>query len=79
MKTMTGIITSLKNTNTATVTVTNKWQHPLYKKFVKRTKKYACHYENMQLTLGQHVSIEECPPISKTKHFRISEKVETKS
>jgi small subunit ribosomal protein S17 len=69
MKTLQGTITSLKTQKTATVTVTRRWQHPLYKKFVKSTKKYACHYEAMELELGQEVVIAESRPISKTKRF----------
>lgn len=75
MKTLQGIITSLKADKTATVTVTRKWQHPLYKKYVKRSKKFASHYENMELELGQTVLIEETRPISKTKRFKITEVV----
>lgn len=75
MKTLQGIITSLKADKTATVTVTRKWQHPLYKKYVKRSKKFATHYENMELELGQTVLIEETKPISKTKRFKVTEVV----
>jgi small subunit ribosomal protein S17 len=75
MKTLQGIITSLKADKTATVTVTRKWQHPLYKKYVKRSKKFATHYENMELELGQTVLIEETRPISKTKRFKVTEVV----
>jgi small subunit ribosomal protein S17 len=75
MKTLQGIITSLKADKTATVTVTRKWQHPLYKKYVKRSKKFATHYENMKLELGQTVLIEETRPISKTKRFKVTEVV----
>ncbi len=71
MKTLQGIVTSLKNDKTATVTVTTRWQHPLYKKYVKRSKKYACHYEDMKLELGQGVTIGEMRPISKTKRFKV--------
>lgn len=74
---MTGTITSLKNTQTATVLVERRWQHPLYKKYVKRTKKYACHYEaDMKLAEGDRVMISETTPISKTKRFKVIEKVE---
>lgn len=69
MKTLQGTITSLKTQKTATVTVTRRWQHPLYKKFVKSSKKYACHYDTLQLELGQEVIIAESRPISKTKRF----------
>lgn len=76
MKTMTGIVTSVKNIKTATVSVTNRWQHPLYKKYVKRTSKYACHYEGMELAEGDTVVIEETRPLSKTKHFKVVSKVQ---
>jgi small subunit ribosomal protein S17 len=69
MKTLQGIITSLKNDKTATVLVSRSWQHPLYKKYVKRSKKYACHYEGLDLELGQEVVIQESRPISKSKRF----------
>lgn len=73
MKTLQGIVTSLKAAKTATVTVTRKWQHPLYKKYVKRSKKIASHYEDMNLELGQTVLIEETRPMSRTKRFKVTE------
>ncbi len=76
MKILQGTITSLAATNTARVKVVRNWQHPLYQKFVKRSKNYACHYENMELAIGDAVSIEETKPISKTKHFKVIGKVE---
>jgi len=78
MKTLQGTITSLKNTKTAIVTVSSRKLHPLYKKYMKSTKKYACHYEGMTLELGQEVQINESKPISKTKKFVIAKVVETK-
>jgi len=74
-KTLKGKITSIKRDKTATVEVVRKWKHPLYKKYVKKTKKYSCHYEGMKLELGDEVVIVACAPISKTKHFKILEKV----
>lgn len=74
MKTLQGTISSLKRTNTATVVVEHLWRHPLYQKSVKRSKKYACHYENMTLEVGDSVEIRETRPMSKTKHFVIVEK-----
>lgn len=71
MKTIHGIVTSLKNDKTAAVTVTRRWKHPLYKKYVKRTKKYACHVEDIDLELGDKVLIKPCRPMSKTKHFKV--------
>jgi small subunit ribosomal protein S17 len=76
MKTLQGIVTSLKNAKTATVSVTRSSQHPLYKKFVRSTKKFACHVEGIKLELGDEVVIQETRPMSKTKHFKVVSKVE---
>jgi small subunit ribosomal protein S17 len=78
MKTLNGTVTSLKNLNTARVLVETKWQHPLYKKFIKKSKNYACHYSDIKLELGDVVTIQECQPISKTKKFKVVSKVEGK-
>lgn len=75
MKTIQGTITSLKNAKTAIVTVSGRQLHPLYKKYVKRTKKYAAHVEDMALELGQEVVITECRPYSKTKRFKVTKVV----
>ena len=72
---MIGEVTALKREKTATVTVSTMWQHPLYLKSVKRSKKYACHYESMELELGDKVEIQATKPISKTKRFVIVKKV----
>lgn len=76
MKTLQGTVTSLKTAQTATVSVESRWQHPMYKKYVKRSKKYACHYVDIKLVEGDVVVIEECRPVSKTKHFKVVSKVE---
>lgn len=75
MKTLQGTVTSVKTPKTVRVTVARQWQHPLYGKFVKRTKNYACHYENLELHEGDTVIIQECRPLSKTKKFVVTEKV----
>ena len=75
MRTMSGKVTSLKREKTATVTVSRMWQHPMYKKLVKRSKKYACHFEGLDLKEADLVEIQESKPISKTKHFVITKKV----
>ncbi len=79
MKTMQGTVTSVKTENTAKVSVVRMWKHPLYQKSVKRTKNYACHYEDMELNEGDEVVIQECRPISKTKRFMVAAKVEEES
>lgn len=72
MKTLTGTVVSLKNKNTAAVEVENRFQHPLYKKYLRRSKKYACQVdEGISLTLGQKVTIVSCRPVSKTKSFKV--------
>jgi len=75
MKTIQGKITSLKTAQTASVLVETKWQHPIYKKYVKRSKKYACHYQDMKLKVGDEVVIKETRPYSKTKTFAIAQVV----
>ena len=73
MKSLTGKVVSLKNQQTAVVEVENHFQHPLYKKYLTRTKKYACQVEaGMKLSLGQEVEIVSCRPLSKTKHFKVN-------
>jgi len=71
-----GTVTSLATEKTARVEVNRQWQHPLYQKRVSRGKNYACHYENIELALGDEVVIEESRPLSKTKRFRVIEKIE---
>jgi small subunit ribosomal protein S17 len=76
MKTLQGKVVSAKTPKTVTVTVTRKWKHPLYKKYVKITKNYACHVEGMDIKEGDMVTIQECRPMSKTKTFIVTEKLE---
>jgi small subunit ribosomal protein S17 len=72
MKTLTGKIVSLKNKNTAVVEVENHFKHALYKKYLTRTKKYACQLDDTaKVALGQMVEITACRPVSKTKSFRV--------
>lgn len=71
MKKIQGTVTSLKNEKTAAVEVIRRFQHPLFKKYISRNKKYACHYEGLQLNLGDLVEIAEIKPMSKTKHFQV--------
>lgn len=68
MKQLTGIVESTKMTNTAVVKVDWLWQHPVYKKRVKKSHKYLVHTEK-PLTIGQTVSFEETRPISKRKRW----------
>jgi small subunit ribosomal protein S17 len=71
MKAMQGTVISLKNDKTAKVSVARLWQHPIYKKSVKRTKNYACHVEGIELKIGDEVLIQSTAPVSKTKRFKV--------
>ncbi len=73
MKTFKGIVTSLAREKTATVELVRKWKHPLYKKYINRSKRHACHVDDIDLAVGDKVLIQECRPISKTKHFKVIE------
>jgi small subunit ribosomal protein S17 len=71
MKQMIGTVVALSTPQTAKVSVTRQWSHPLYKKSVKRSKNYACHVDGLKLVVGDQVVIAECKPVSKTKHFTV--------
>lgn len=72
MKALTGTVTSVKMNQTAVVTVETRWQHPLYKKTVKRTKKYPVH-DTVGVKQGARVSITPIRPMSKTKRWKINQ------
>ncbi|GAB3447899.1 30S ribosomal protein S17 [Insolitispirillum peregrinum] len=66
-----GVVVSDAADKTITVKVERRFMHPLYKKFIKRSKKYAAHDENNQAKVGEIVRIRECRPISKTKTWEL--------
>lgn len=66
-----GDVVSDKTDKTVTVLVERRFMHPMYKKYVKRTDKYAAHDENNQFKIGDRVRIVECRPISKTKRWTV--------
>jgi small subunit ribosomal protein S17 len=68
---LTGRVTSDKMDKTVTVLVERRVMHPLYKKFIRRSKKYAAHDEANACKQGDVVQIEECPPISKRKAWLV--------
>jgi small subunit ribosomal protein S17 len=73
---LTGRVVSDKMDKTVTVLVERRVQHPLYNKFVGRSKKYHAHDENNEFHPGDLVLIEECRPIAKTKAWRVVKLVE---
>ena len=66
-----GDVVSDKMDKTVTVLVERRFKHPMYKKYVKRTDKYAAHDESNAFKVGDRVQIEECRPISKRKTWRV--------
>ena len=66
-----GRIVSDKMDKTVTVLVERRYMHPIYKKYVRRTDKYAAHDENNAFRTGDFVSIEECRPLSKRKSWTV--------
>lgn len=64
-----GVVVSDKADKTITVRVNRKVKHPVYKKYINRSKKYSVHDEDNKYKLGEIVSIQENKPISKTKRW----------
>ncbi len=58
---------------TITVLVVRKIKHPLYKKYIRRSTKVHAHDEKNESRVGDTVIIQSCRPISKLKHWRLSE------
>ena len=69
-RSLTGIVVSA-NSKTIVVEVTRRVRHKLYKKIIKRTKRYHAHDENNVHKIGEKVTIQECRPISKIKTWAI--------
>ncbi len=68
---LTGVVVSAKMQETVIVSVTQYVQHPKYKKFYTRNKRYAAHNPENKAQEGDTVTIMETKPISKTKKFTI--------
>jgi small subunit ribosomal protein S17 len=64
-----GVVVSDKSDKTVIVNVERRVMHPVYKKFVTRSKKYAAHDETNACKVGDMVRIEESRPISKRKRW----------
>lgn len=68
---MQGEVVSDKGDKTVIVKVETRVRHPLYKKFIRRSKKFAAHDETNQFKVGEKVDIQECRPLSKTKTWTV--------
>ena len=68
---MQGTVVSDKSDKTVIVRVDRRVMHPLYKKYVTRSKRYAAHDEANQYKVGDLVRIRECRPLSKRKRWEV--------
>ncbi len=66
-----GVVVGDKADKTVTVLVERRLMHPIYKKFIKRSKRYHAHDEANSAKVGDIVRIRECRPISKTKYWQL--------
>ena len=66
-----GVVCSNKMDKTITVAVKWKEKHPIYGKFVNKTKKYHAHDEKNECNIGDTVRIMETRPLSRTKRWRL--------
>ena len=70
-RTEVGRVMSNKMEQTATVQVERRIKHPIYGKYMRRSKKYHVHDEKNELNIGDTVQIKECRPLSKTKSWTL--------
>lgn len=66
-----GVVVSDKADKTVTVRVDRRVSHPVYKKTIERSKKYAAHDEENRCKVGDMVEIVESRPISKSKRWQV--------
>lgn len=72
-KVVTGTVVSDKMDKTVTVLVARRLRHPLYKKFITRSKKYHAHDAVNECGIGDVVRLMETRPLSRTKRWRVVE------
>ncbi|MDD5861371.1 MAG: 30S ribosomal protein S17 [Prevotella sp.] len=71
-----GVVNSNKMDKTNVIAANFKEKHPIYCKFVQKTKKYHVHDENNEAQVGDTVQIMETRPLSKTKRWRLVQIIE---
>lgn len=72
-KTLTGKVVSNKMEKTVVVEVIRSVMHPIYKKYIKKRKKFMAHDPDNSLQIGDEVLIEECRPLSRRKRWIVKE------
>jgi small subunit ribosomal protein S17 len=70
-RTLVGEVVSNRMEKTISVLVERQVEHPLYKKYIRRSTKLLAHDEKNECNEGDTVAIEECRPLSKTKSWRL--------
>ena len=70
-RTMQGTVVSDKADKTVTVSVERRIMHPVYKKIITQSKKFAAHDVENRFKEGDSVRIRECVPVSKSKTFEV--------
>jgi len=71
-----GVVVSDKMDKTIVVRVERQFKHPLYKKIIRRHKKFKAHDEKNECKIGDLVQIQECKPISKHKRWILTRIIE---
>ena len=66
-----GVVVSDKMEKTVTVLVERRYMHPVYKKYIRKSDKFAAHDESNSFQIGDRVETEECRPLSKNKRFTV--------
>ena len=66
-----GVVVSDKGEKTVVVSVERRVMHPIYKKFIRQSKKYHAHDEANKFKVGDTVRIQECRPVSKLKRWEV--------
>lgn len=74
MKALVGKVVSTKMQKTVVVEIETSRAHPLYKKVVKKKKRFKAHNEGLKLKVGDKVKIVQTRPVSKEKHFKVVKK-----
>lgn len=74
MKALIGEVVSTRMKKTVVIEVETSRPHPLYKKMIKKRKRFKVHNEDLKLKIGDKVKIVQTRPISKEKHFKVIER-----
>ncbi|MEQ8231448.1 MAG: 30S ribosomal protein S17 [Gammaproteobacteria bacterium] len=75
-RTLIGQVVSNRMEKTITVLIERRVEHPLYRKYVRKSTKLMAHDENNECKEGDTVAIEECRPLSKNKSWRLQRVIE---